>query len=181
MVSKKSVILGIGFSLVIIFGMLNATGIISEVTYSSDSTVIFEGISENPFQVYEINTVCELADLLLENNFSFSSYQEDFEKEVPDEWNEWKSTIEAKKKFWSELTDEQRTDDQYLTTEAEIELQEVEQKVKPSYYRMIMKYFSINPDLEGEFLVLYEYLPYSLLWLKEYHPECTLLLEEKYG
>ena len=181
LLSKKAVILGIGFSLVFIFGMLNAIGIIPGLTYSSDGTVIFEGISKNPFQVYEINTVCELADLMLENNHSFQSYFPDFEKQLPTEWNERISALAAKEKFWNELTDEQKTPRGYLTDEAEIEIQEIEHRLKISYYTMVMKYFSVNPDLEGTFLVLYEYLPYSLLWLKEYHPECTPLLEEKYG
>ena len=181
LLSKKAVLLGIGFSLVFIFGMLNAIGIIPGLTYSSDGTVIFEGISKNPFQVYEINTVCELADLLLENHFSFDQYKQDFEKQVPAEWNERMSAMAAEKKFWDELTDEQITSRQYLTAEAEITIQKIEHRLKISYYTMIMKYFSINPDLEGEFLALYEYNPLSLLWLKEYHPECTPLLEEKYG
>ena len=181
LLSKKAVLLGIGFSLVFIFGMLNAIGIIPGLTYSSDGTVIFERISKNPFQVYEINTVCELADLMLENNHSFQSYFPDFEKQLPTEWNERISALAAKEKFWNELTDEQKTPRGYLTDEAEIEIQEIEHRLKISSYTMVMKYFSINPDLEGEFLVLYEYLPYSLLWLKEYHPECMPLLEEKYG
>ena len=181
LLSKKAVLLGIGFSLVFIFGMLNAIGIIPGLTYSSDGTVIFEGISKNPFQVYKINTVCELADLMLENNHSFQSYFPDFEKQLPTEWNERISALAAKEKFWNELTDEQKTPRGYLTDEAEIEIQEIEHRLKISYYTMVMKYFSINPDLEGTFLVLYEYLPYSLLWLKEYHPECMPLLEEKYG
>ena len=170
------------YLLPIFFGVLLVIAAITlafEPTYSS--TVISEVISKNPFQVYEINTVCELADLMLENNHSFQSYFPDFEKQLPTEWNERISALAAKEKFWNKLTDEQRTPRGYLTDEAEIEIQEIEHRLKISYYTMVMKYFSVNPDLEGEFLVLYEYLPYSLLWLKEYHPECMPLLEEKYG
>jgi len=170
------------YLLSIFFGILlviAAIALVFEPTYSS--TVISEAISKNPFQVYEINTVCELADLMLENNHSFQSYFPDFEKQLPTEWNERISALAAKEKFWNELTDEQRTPRGYLTDEAEIEIQEIEHRLKISSYTMVMKYFSVNPDLEGEFLVLYEYLPYSLLWLKEYHPECMPLLEEKYG
>jgi len=170
------------YLLPIFFGILLvviAIAIIPESTYSS--TVISEVISENPSQVYEINTVCELADLLLENNFSFDQYNEDFEKQVPAKWNERMSALAAEKKFWNELTDEQITSRQYLTAEASIEIQEIEKRVKRSYYTMVMKYFSVNPDLEGEFFALFEYMPYSLLWLKDRHPECMPLLEEKYG
>ena len=182
LLSKKAVLLGIGFSLVFIFGMLNAIGIIPGLTYSSDGTVIFEGISKNPFQVYEINTVCELADLMLENNHSFQSYSTDFEKQLPTEWNERISALAAKEKFWKEISDQQKNlGSRYLTAEEEITIQKIEHRLKISYYTMIMKYFSVNPDLEGTFVVLYEYNPLSLLWLKEYHPECMPLLEEKYG
>jgi len=170
------------YLLSIFFGILlviAAIALVFEPTYSS--TVISEIISKNPLQVYEINTVCELADLLLENNFSFQSYHEDFEKQLPTEWNERISTLAAKEKFWNELTDEQKTPRRYLTDEAEITIQKIEHRLKISYYTMIMKYFSVTPDLEGEFVALYEYMPWSLLWLKEYHPECTPLLEEKYG
>ena len=170
------------YLLPIFFGILLVIAAITlafEPTYSS--TLISEIISKNPLQVYEINTVCELADLMLENNHSFQSYFPDFEKQLPTEWNERISALAAKEKFWNELTDEQKTPRGYLTDEAEIEIQEIEHRLKISYYTMVMKYFSVNPDLEGTFLVLYEYLPYSLLWLKEYHPECIPLLEEKYG
>ena len=170
------------YLLSIFFGILlviAAIALVFEPTYSS--TVISEIISKNPFQVYEINTVCELADLMLENNHSFQSYFPDFEKQLPTEWNERISALAAKEKFWNELTDEQKTPRGYLTDEAEIEIQEIEHRLKILSYTMVMKYFSVNPDLEGAFLVLYEYLPYSLLWLKEYHPECMPLLEEKYG
>ena len=170
------------YLLPIFFGILLvviAIAIIPESTYSS--TVISEAISKNPFQVYEINTVCELADLLLENNFSFDQYNEDFEKQVPAKWNERMSALAAEKKFWNELTDEQITSRQYLTAEASIEIQEIEKRVKRSYYTMIMKYFSVNPDLEGEFVALFEYMPLSILWLKDRHPECMPLLEERYG
>jgi len=165
---------------VIIIAIVLVAGIgVYAVVYSTDD-VIFEGIPTNPLQVYEINTVCELADLILENRHSFSSYNEDFEKRVPTEWNEWRSTLDAEDKFMRELTDEQRDGD-YLTTEAEMELQELEKKVRPAYYKIIMKYFSINPDLKGEFALLFPNDPYNLLWLKEKHPECTQFLEEKYG
>ena len=170
------------YLLSIFFGILlviAAIALVFEPTYSS--TLISEIISKNPFQVYEINTVCELADLMLENNHSFQSYFPDFEKQLPTEWNERISALAAKEKFWNELTDEQKTPRGYLTDEAEIEIQEIEHRLKILSYTMVMKYFSVNPDLEGAFLVLYEYLPYSLLWLKEYHPECMPLLEEKYG
>ena len=170
------------YLLSIFFGILlviAAIALVFEPTYSS--TLISEIISKNPFQVYEINTVCELADLMLENNHSFQSYFPDFEKQLPTEWNERISALAAKEKFWNELTDEQKTPRGYLTAEAEIEIQEIEHRLKILSYTMVMKYFSVNPDLEGTFLVLYEYLPYSLLWLKEYHPECMPLLEEKYG
>ena len=170
------------YLLSIFFGILlviAAIALVFEPTYSS--TLISEIISKNPFQVYEINTVCELADLMLENNHSFQSYFPDFEKQLPTEWNERISALAAKEKFWNELTDEQKTPRGYLTAEAEIEIQEIEHRLKILSYTMVMKYFSVNPDLEGAFLVLYEYLPYSLLWLKEYHPECMPLLEEKYG
>ncbi|KAG2478105.1 MAG: hypothetical protein NPMRTH1_760010 [Nitrosopumilales archaeon] len=182
LLSKKAGIsLGLGISIVIIFQILIAIDSIPESAYSGDNNMISEAISKNPFQVYEINTVCELADLMLENNHSFQSYFPDFEKQLPTEWNERISALAAKEKFWNELTDEQKTPRGYLTDEAEIEIQEIEHRLKTSSYTMVMKYFSVNPDLEGEFLVLYEYLPYSLLWLKEYHPECMPLLEEKYG
>jgi len=170
------------YLLSIFFGILLVIAVIVlvfEPTYSS--TVISEVISKNPFQVYEINTVCELADLLLENNFSFDQYKKDFEKQVPSEWNERMSALAAEKKFWDELTDEKITSRQYLTAETSIEIQEIENRVKRSYYPMVMKYFSVNPDLEGEFVALFEYMPMSLLWLKEKHPECMPLLEEKYG
>ena len=171
------------YLLPIFFGILLTIGIavISESIYPGIDTVISEAIPKNPFQVYEINTVCELADLMLENNHSFQSYFPDFEKQLPTEWNERISALAAKEKFWNELTDEQKTPRGYLTAEAEIEIQEIEHRLKILSYTMVMKYFSVNPDLEGTFLVLYEYLPYSLLWLKEYHPECMPLLEEKYG
>ena len=182
LLSKKAVILGIGFSLVFIFGMLNAIGIIPGLTYSSDGTVIFEEISKNPFQVYEINTVCELADLLLENHFSFDQYKENFEKQLPTEWNERMSILAAKEKFWKEISDQQKNlGSRYLTAEEEITIQKIEHRLKILYYTMIMKYFSVNPELEGEFLALYEYFPLSLVWLKDRHPECMPLLEEKYG
>ncbi len=184
LLSKKAVIsltLGIGIPIVIIFGILNAIATIPESTYSIDDTVISEAISKNPFQVYEINTVCELADLLLENNFSFDQYNEDFENQLPSEWNERMSALAVEKKFWDELTDEQITSRQHLTADASIEIQEIEKRVKRSYYTMIMKYFSVNPDLEGEFVALFEYMPLSILWLKDRHPECMPLLEEKYG
>jgi len=171
------------YLLSIFFGILlviAAIALVFEPTYSS--TVIFEGISKNPFQVYEINTVCELADLLLENHFSFQSYHEDFEKQLPTEWNERISALAAKEKFWKEISDQQKNlGSRYLTAEEEITIQKIDHRLKISYYTMIMKYFSVNPDLEGEFVALYEYLPYSLLWLKEYHTECMPLLEEKYG
>ncbi|MCH7560717.1 MAG: hypothetical protein IIC67_05015 [Thaumarchaeota archaeon] len=171
------------FLLALFFGILViiAFGIISELMFSSDDIVISDGIFKNLLQVYEINTVCGLADLLLENHFSFQSYHEDFEKQLPTEWNERMSILESKEKFWNELTDEQITSRQTLTAEAEITLQKIEHRSKISYYTMIMKYFSISPDLEGEFVALYENMPWSLLWLKDKHPECTPLLEEKYG
>ena len=170
------------YLLSIFFGILLVIAAIAlafEPTYSS--TVISEIISKNSLQVYEINTICELADLLLENNFSFQSYSPDFEKQLPTKWNERISALAAKEKFWNELTDEQKTPRGYLTDEAEIEIQKIENRIKISYYTMIMKYFSVNPELEGEFVALFEYMPLSLLWLKEYHPECMPLLEEKYG
>ena len=171
------------YLLSIFFGILlviAAIALVFEPTYSS--TVIFEGISKNPFQVYEINTVCELADLMLENNHSFQSYHEDFEKQLPAEWNEIMSIQAESEKFWKEISDQQKNlGSRYLTAEEEIIIKELQHKNKILTYTMIMKYFSVNPDLEGTFLVLYEYLPYSLLWLKEYHPECMPLLEEKYG
>ena len=182
LLSKKAVLLGIGFSLVFIFGMLNAVGIIPGLTYSSDGTVIFEGISKNPFQVYEINTVCELADLVLENHFSFQVYMDDFEKQLPTEWNERMSILAAKEKFWKEISDQQKNlGSRYLTAEEDNIITELENREKLLYYTMIMKYFSVNPELEGEFLALYEYFPLSLVWLKDRHPECMPLLEEKYG
>jgi len=88
------------YLLSIFFGILLVIATIAlvfEPTYSS--TVISEIISKNPLQVYEINTVCELADLLLENNFSFQSYNEDFEKQLPAEWNERMSILAAKEKI----------------------------------------------------------------------------------
>jgi len=174
LLSKKAVLLGIGFSLVFIFGMLNAIGIIPGLTYSSDGTVIFEGISKNPFQVYEINTVCELADLLLENNFSFQSYHEDFEKQYPTEWNDRQS-------YYKESEENILKNYESKTLEQVIE-QEKEQKIKLSelYSEIVIKYFSINPDLKGEFVALYQFFPLSLVWLKDKHPECTPLLEAKY-
>jgi len=48
-------------------------------------------------------------------------------------------------------------------------------------FTMPMKYFSINPDLKGEYIALYEFVPLSLLWLKDEHPECYSILDEKYG
>jgi len=171
------------YLLPIFFGILVviAIAIIPESTYSSDNTVISKVISKNPFQVYEINTVCELEDLMLENNHNFKSYHEDFEKQVPAKWNERISALAAQEKFWNELTDEQITSRQYLTAEASIEIQEIEKRVKRSYYTMVMKYFSVNPDLEDTFILMYENFPLDLIWLKEYHPECMPLLEEKYG
>ncbi len=146
-----------------------------ETTYSSDSSTISDAISKNPLQVYEINTVCELADLLLENNFSFQSYHEDFEKQLPNEWNAWQS-------YHKESEENILKNYESKTLEQVIE-QETEQKIKLSelYSEVVIKYFSINPDLKGEFLALYELAPLSLLWLKDKHPECTPLLEEKYG
>ncbi len=146
-----------------------------ETTYSSDSSSISEAISKNPVQVYEINTVCELADLLLENHFSFQSYHEDFEKQHPTEWNAWKS-------YYKESEENILKNYESKTLEQVIE-QEKEQKIKLSklYSETVIKYFSINPDLKGEFLALYELAPLSLLWLKDRHPECMPLLEEKYG
>ncbi|KAG2477238.1 MAG: hypothetical protein NPMRTH1_1250019 [Nitrosopumilales archaeon] len=180
LLSKKAILLGIGFSLVFIFGMLNAIGIIPGLTYSS--AVISEVISKNPFQVYEINTVCELADLMLENHFSFQVYMDDFEKQLPTEWNERMSIQAESEKFWKEISDQQKNlGSRYLTAEEEITIQKIEHRNKISSYTMVMKYFSVNPDLEGTFVALYEYNPLSLLWLKEYHPECMPLLEEKYG
>ena len=171
------------FLLALFFGILVtvAFGILSELIFSSDNTTISDGIFKNPLQIFEINTICELTDLILENGHSFQSYNEDIKKQVPDEWNEWQSTLDAVDKFWSELTDEQRTTANYLTVEAEIELKKLEERVRPSYYRMIMKYFSINPDLKDEFALLFPNNPYTLLWLKDKHPECTPLLEEKYS
>ena len=170
------------YLLPIFFGILfviAAIVLVFEPTYSS--TVIFEGISKNPFQVYEINTVCELADLLLENHFSFQSYHEDFEKQLPAEWNERMSVLAAKEKFWKEISDQQKNlGSRYLTAEEEITIQKIEHRLKISYYTMIMKYFSVNLELGGEFLALYEYFPLSLVWLKDKHPECMPLLEEKY-
>ena len=172
------------YLLPIFFGILLTIGIavISEPIYPSIDTVISEAISKNPFQVYEINTVCELADLLLENHFSFQVYMDDFEKQLPTEWNERMSIQAESEKFWKEISDQQKNlGSRYLTAEEEITIQKIEHRYKISSYTMIMKYFSVNPDLEGTFVALYEYNPLSLLWLKEYHPECTPLLEEKYG
>jgi len=175
---NKPLVMGIiGGVIIAVFASIISLGL----TTSSDNTIISEAISKNPFQVYEINTVCELADLLLENKFSFEQYHEDFEKQVPAEWNERMSALTAEKKFWNELADEQITSSQYLTAEASVEIQEIENRIKILYYTMIMKYFSINPELEGEFVALYQYVPMSLLWLKDKHPECMPLLEEKYG
>ena len=171
------------YLLSIFFGILfviAAIALVFEPTYSS--TVISEIISNNPLQVYEINTVCELADLLLENHFSFQVYMDDFEKQLPTEWNERMSIQAESEKFWKEISDQQKNlGSRYLTAEEEITIQKIEHRYKISSYTMIMKYFSVNPDLEGTFVALYEYNPLSLLWLKEYHPECTPLLEEKYG
>ena len=122
-----------------------------------------EEISKNPFQVYEINTICEVADLMLENHHSFQSYKEDFEKQFPTLWNERESISAEVQKNNGLMTDEQ------LTRNREI------------YYEMIKKYFSVNPNLKNEFALLYPNDPYVLLWLMEKHPECTPLLEEKYG
>ncbi len=162
----------------IFFGMLLVIVAIAfafETTYSSDSSRISEVISKNPFQVYEINTVCELADLLLENNFSFQSYHEDFEKQLPTEWNAWQS-------YHKESEENILKDYESKTLERVIE-QEREQKIKLSelYSDMVIKYFSINPELKGEFLALYHFVPWSLLWLKDRHPECYSILDEKYG
>ena len=171
------------YLLSIFFGILfviAAIALVFEPTYSS--TVISEIISNNPLQVYEINTVCELADLLLENHFSFQVYMDDFEKQLPTEWNERMSIQAEQEKFWKEISDQQKNvGSRYLTAEEEITIQKIEHRLKILSYTMIMKYFSVNPDLEGTFVALYEYNPLSLLWLKEYHPECTPLLEEKYG
>ena len=164
------------YLLSIFFGILlviAAIALVFEPTYSS--TLISEIISKNPFQVYEINTVCELADLLLENNFSFQSYHEDFEKQYPTEWNNRQS-------YYKESEENILKNYESKTLEQVIE-QEKEQKIKLSvlYSEMVIKYFSINPDLKGEFVALYQFFPLSLLWLKDKHPECTPLLEEKYG
>ena len=162
----------------IFFGLLLVIVAIAftfETTYSSDRSTISEPISKNPFQIYEINTVCELADLLLANNFSFQSYHKDFEKQLPTEWNAWQS-------YHKESEENILKDYESKTLEQVIE-QEKEQKIKLSelYSEMVIKYFSINPDLKGEFLALYQFFPLSLLWFKDKHPECMPLLEEKYG
>ena len=165
------------YLLPIFFGILvvTAIAIIPESTYSSDNTVISEEISKEPLQVYEINAVCELADLLLENNFSFQSYHEDFEKQLPTEWNAWQS-------YHKESEENILKDYESKTLERVIE-QEKEQKIKLSelYSEIVIKYFSIDPELKGEFLALYVLAPLSLLWLEDRHPECMPLLEEKYG
>ncbi len=165
------------YLLPIFFGILVVTviAIIPESSYSNDSVVISEAVSKNPLQVYEINTVCELADLLLANNFSFQSYHKDFEKQLPTEWNAWKS-------YHKESEENILKDYESKTLEQVIE-QEREQKIKLSelYSEMVIKYFSIDPELKGEFLTLYVLAPLSLLWLEDRHPECTQLLEEKYG
>ena len=164
------------YLLSIFFGILLVIAAITlafEPTYSS--TVISEIISKNPFQVYKINTICELADLLLENNFSFQSYHEDFEKQYPTEWNNRQS-------YYKESEENILKNYESKTLEQVIE-QEKEQKIKLNvlYSEIVIKYFSINPDLKGEFALLFPNDPYNLLWLKEKHPECTPLLEEKYG
>ena len=164
------------YLLPIFFGILLVIAAITlafEPTYSSN--MISEAISKNPFQVYEINTVCELADLLLENNFSFQSYHEDFEKQYPTEWND-------RQYYYKESEENILKNYESKTLEQVIE-QEKEQKIKLNvlYSEMVIKYFSINPDLKGEFVALYQFFPLSLLWLKDKHPECTPLLEEKYG
>ena len=165
------------YLLPIFFGILVviAIAIIPESTYSRNNAIISEEISKEPLQVYEINTVCELADLLLENHFSFQSYREDFEKQLPTEWNAWMS--------YHKESEENILKDYESKTLEEVIRQEREQKIKLSelYSEMVIKYFSINPDLKGEFLALYQFFPLSLLWLKDKHPECTPLLEEKYG
>ena len=164
------------YLLSIFFGILLVIAAIAlafEPTYSS--TVISEIISKNSLQVYEINTICELADLLLENNFSFQSYHEDFERQYPTEWNDRQS-------YYKESEENILKNYESKTLEQVIE-QEKEQKIKLNvlYSEIVIKYFSINPDLKGEFVALYQFFPLSLLWLKDKHPECTPLLEEKYG
>ncbi len=122
------------YLLPIFFGILVviAIAIIPESTYSSNN-VISEAISKNPFQVYEIDTVCELADLMLENHFSFQSYHEDFEKQLPAEWNERISILAAKEKFWKEISDQQKNlGSRYLTAEEEITIQKIEHRLKIS-------------------------------------------------
>ena len=165
------------YLLPIFFGILVviAIAIISESTNSSDNSVISEAIFKNPLQVYEINTVCELADLLLENNFSFQSYHADFEKQFPTEWNDWQS-------YYKESEENILKNYESKTLEQVIE-QETEQKIKLKqlYHKMPMKYFSINPELEDEYIALYEFVPLSLLWLKDEHPKCYSILNEKYG
>jgi len=159
LLSKKAVLLGIGFSLVLIFGMLNAIGIIPGLTYSSDGTVIFEGISKNPFQVYEINTECELLAAILNNKFNVPITE--LSKSFPDEANEIQQILDK------------------IEINNGIATPEQESKIKTLFFSLIMKHFSINPDLKDSLISMTEYPRDSLAWIDRIDPifsKCNLTL-----
>ena len=163
MLNKK---VGVGIGFLIVFGGILAIGIIFGDTKVS--------LAQNPLESYEINTECELVDLLLENNMSFQKYHEEFEQQLPTEWNNWKSYLEESEA--SILKNyESKTIQQVLAEETEQRI-----KLTQFYLKMPMEYFSINPSLENKVIThLYAY-PTSFLGFQERDPVCFEKLNEKY-
>jgi len=159
LLSKKAVLLGIGFSLVFIFGMLNAIGIIPGLTYSSDGTVIFEGISKNPLPVYKINTECELLAAILNGEFNVPLIA--LSRSFPDEANEAQQILDEIKINNGNATQEQSD------------------RLNTLMFSMTSKYFSLNPDLKDSFYYMIHYPRDSLAWIDRIDPifsKCNLIL-----
>jgi len=135
------------YLLPIFFGVLVviAIAIIPESTYSRNSTIISEEISKKPLQAYEINTECELLAAILNGEFDVPITE--LSKSFPDEANEAQ-----------QILDEIQTNNGNAT-------QEQESKIKALFFSMIMKYFSINPDLKDSFYYMNEYPRDSLAWI----------------
>jgi len=147
------------YLLPIFFGVLVviAIAIIPESIYSRNSTIISEEISKKPLQVYEINTECELLAAILNHEFDLPITE--LSKSFPDEANEAQ-----------QILDEIQINNGNAT-------QEQESKIKVLFFSMIMKYFSINPDLKDSLYYMNEYPRDSLAWIDRIDPifsKCNL-------
>jgi len=156
------------FLLSIFFGILLTIGIAvtSEPIYPGINTIIFEAISKNPFQVYEINTECELVEAIMDGVF-YARMSEYYET-IPDAINEIEQIAAEIKMNNSVATEEQKKRILELLTSG------------------IPEYFSLNPDLLDTLIFLDEHPRGSLGWLDRMNSainKCDLVytMEDVYG